>query len=357
MQALVLVGGEGTRLRPLTYDIPKPMLPVVGSPIIGRVVEWLGRYGIERVVFSLGYRADAFADFLGGEWAGIPLDYAVEPEPLDTAGAVLFGATEGGLSGERFVVVNGDVLTDLDLDVLLAFHVDHGAEATISLTPVEDPSAYGVVPTDAAGRVEAFIEKPPREEAPTNLINAGTYVLEPAVLKRIASGRRVSIEREVFPGLVADGQLYALASDAYWLDTGTPERYLQAQLDVLSGARPQVSLPEHREVDGVLLAPDAKIAGRVIGRALLGEGSRVEEDAEIENSIICEHARVERGARVVESMILPGAVIGRGARVERSIVGSAAEVGAGAHVHGLSVLGAGACVPPDSDLDSARLPE
>lgn len=356
MQALVLVGGEGTRLRPLTYDIPKPMLPVVGRPMIGRVVEWLARYGIERVVFSLGYRADAFTDFLGGEWAGVELDYAVEPEALDTAGAVLYGASKGGLLDERFIVVNGDVLTDLALDELIGFHLDHGGEATIALTPVLDPSAYGVVPTDDAGRVLAFIEKPPRDEAPTNLINAGTYVLEPGVLKRIAPGRRVSIEREVFPNLVADNELYALASDAYWLDTGTPERYLQAQLDVLSGARPLVTLPDHRVERGVLLGPGAELLGAVEGRAFLCSGARVASGATVANTIIGERARIEPGARVVGSALLGDVVVGEGAVIEDSIVGPGAVVGARASVRALSVLGANVAVDAGAVLDSARLP-
>ena len=357
MQALVLVGGEGTRLRPLTYDIPKPMLPVVGSPMIGRVVEWLARYGVERVVFSLGYRADAFTEFLGGEWAGVELDYAVEAEPLDTAGAVRFGAIAGGLTNERILVINGDILTDLDLEKLVAFHGAHGGEATISLTPVEDPSAYGVVPTDPAGRVLAFIEKPPRDEAPTNFINAGTYVLEPSVLDRIASGRRVSIEREVFPALVADGQLYAQASDTYWLDTGTPERYLQAHLDVLAGLRPEVTLPSHVERDGLLLGEDAQFEGVLRGRAFCSAASRVERGAELENSIVCEHVCIESGARLVESVVLEGARVAAGAVVERSIVGPRAVVGAAARLSSLSVVGVGYEVPAGVHLDSARLPE
>ncbi len=356
MQALVLVGGEGTRLRPLTYDIPKPMLPVVGAPMIGRVVEWLALYGVERVVFSLGYRADAFADFLGGEWAGVELDYAIEPEALDTAGAILYGASKGGLTDERFVVVNGDILTDLVLDDLLAFHESHGGMATIALTPVEDPSAYGVVPTGAGGRVLAFIEKPPRDEAPTNLINAGTYVLEPAVLGRIATGRRVSIEREVFPALVGDGQLYALASDAYWLDTGTPERYLRAQLDVLTGQRPDLRLPVHHLDGAAMIGDGARLLGAIEGPAFLGAGATVAVGATVANAVLGERASVERGARVVGSALLGGAVIGEGALVEDSIVGPGAVVGAGARVRALSVLGANVAVTPGTVLDSARLP-
>ena len=237
MDAVVLVGGEGTRLRPLTYDIPKQMLPIVGRPMIAHVVEWLGSHGVDRVVLSLGYRADAFVQaFPANRLSGVALEYAVEPEALDTAGAIRFAAGEAGVR-DTFLVLNGDIITDFDASGLVAFHRSRSAEATLALTPVPDPSSFGVVPTDADGRVTAFIEKPPAGTAPTNLINAGIYVLETSVLARIEGGRRVSIERETFPELVAAGRLYALASDAYWLDTGRPHHYLQAQLDILSSRR------------------------------------------------------------------------------------------------------------------------
>ena len=182
MKAVVLVGGEGTRLRPLTLSAPKQMLPIVGVPMIERVLGHLASHGIEEAVLSLGYLPDAFLEaYPDGRVAGMGLTYAVEPEPLDTAGAVRFAATFAGID-ETFVVVNGDVLTDLDLTTLVAFHRERGAEGTIALHPVADPSAFGVVPTDDHGRVLAFVEKPPRDEAPTNEINAGTYVLEPSVL-------------------------------------------------------------------------------------------------------------------------------------------------------------------------------
>ncbi|HLI15047.1 MAG TPA: NDP-sugar synthase [Acidimicrobiales bacterium] len=358
MIALVLVGGEGTRLRPLTYDVPKPMLPILERPMIARVVEWLALNGVERVVFSLGYRPDAFFDaFPGDTWAGVALSYAVEPEPLDTGGAIRFAATEAGVEGERLIVVNGDILTDLDVGELVAFHRAHGAEATIALTPVEDPSSYGVVPTTSEGRVLAFIEKPPRAKAPTNLVNAGTYVLEPEVLKRIDAGRRVSVEREVFPLLVAEGVLYAAASDAYWLDTGTPERYLQAHLDILRGARPAVVLPESRlAAPGVRLAAGARHDGESAGDVFLAAGARVLRGALVADSVIGSGALVGAGARVERSLLLPGACVGGGAVVEDSIVGARARLGEGAVVRAQSVLGAGVVVEAGAVLDSARLP-
>jgi mannose-1-phosphate guanylyltransferase len=228
---------------------------------------------------------------------------------LDTAGAIRFAALEAGVD-ERFVVVNGDVLTDLDVSRLVAFHADRGAEATIALTPVEDPSRFGVVPTDEDGRVTAFIEKPPPGQAPTNFINAGTYVLEPSVLDRIDSGRKVSIERETFPGLVAEGTLYALGSDAAWLDAGTPAALLAANL------------------------------------AYAGE----------DGSVVAENAKIHADARVIRSVVMDGAEIGAGALIEDSIVGSGAVVGAGARVTALSVLGDDVIVDAGAELSEARLP-
>ena len=205
--------------------------------MIEHVVAHLAEHGVDDAVLSLGYRPDAFIEaYPSGICAGVALHYAVEPEPLDTAGAIRFAAIDAGID-DTFVVLNGDVLTDFDLGKLLSRHAEASAEGTIHLTPVDDPSRYGVVPTDCEGRVEAFIEKPPRESAPSRWINAGSYVLEPSVIARIPGGRRVSIERETFPAMVADGSLYAVESDEYWIDAGTPATYLQAQLDLIDGCR------------------------------------------------------------------------------------------------------------------------
>jgi mannose-1-phosphate guanylyltransferase len=361
MLAVVLVGGEGTRLRPLTYYRPKPLLPIVEQPIIVRVVEWLAGHGIDEVVLSLAYQPDAFvAAFPDSTCAGVRLRYAVEPASgLDTAGAVAFAAREAGIAAgsEPFVVCNGDILTDLDLGELIALHRDRKAEGTIALTPVEDPSAYGVVPTDDDGRVLAFIEKPPRDEAPTNLINAGTYVLEPAVLDRVEPGRRVSIEREVFPAVVADGGLYAMASPVYWLDTGTPDRFLQAQLDVLQGRRQLASMPPAKEVaPGVHVAGGAVLDGEVTGCAFLAEGARLDAGARLADSVLGAGAHVAEGASVTRSVVFAGGRVLAGATVDDSLVGPDAVVGPGAAVGGGSVIGAGAEVPAGATLSGTRLP-
>jgi mannose-1-phosphate guanylyltransferase len=330
MQAVVLVGGFGTRLRPLTRTTPKQMLPVGNRPMIERVLEHLGAHGVTRAVLALGYRPDAFRDaYPDGRCAGVELHYAIEPEPRDTAGAIRFAAVDAAIR-ERFLVLNGDVLTDLDIGALVAAHERTGAEATLALHRVEDPSAFGVVPTDEAGRVTAFIEKPPREEAPTDLINAGTYVLEPSVLARIAPDQPVNVERVTFPAMVADGTLYALDGDAYWIDAGTPETYLAANLDLINGSRQPVEPGVH---------PDAQVDGAVVD-AVVGPG-----------------AAIGAGAVVSSSVVLAGAVIGPGARIHDAIIGARAHVGAGASLDGGTVLGDEAVVPDGTQLTGARIPE
>jgi mannose-1-phosphate guanylyltransferase len=323
MKAVVLVGGEGTRLRPLTLTIPKQMLPVGRRPMIERVLENLYRHGIDEVVLSLGYRPDAFLEaYPDGRCANVNLHYAVEAEPLDTAGAVRFAALEAGID-DTFVVINGDVLTDLDISELVHFHSERQAGATIALTPVDDPSAFGVVSTDESGRVTAFIEKPAPDEAPTNLINAGTYVLDPSVLQRIPGGRRVSIERETFPALVAEGSLYALASEADWLDVGTPAAYLQANL-------------------GYVADPD--------------ESCRLGEGAVVKESVIGSRVSLGPGSLVENSVLLNCASVGEGAEVFRSIIGPDANIGSRSVVASLSVIGEGFHVEPGARLTGQRLP-
>ena len=332
MRAVVLVGGFGTRLRPLTSDLPKQMLPIVDRPMIEHVVGHLAAHGVEEVVLSLGFLPDAFRDaYSDGRCAGIPLHYAVEPEPLDTAGAVRFAAEDAGID-EAFLVLNGDVLTDLAVDELIGFHRASGAEATVSLTPVDDPSRYGVVPTDADGRVTGFVEKPPAGAAPCNWINAGTYVFEPSVIDRIEPGRRVSVEREVFPAMADEGVLYGLRSEAYWVDTGTPETYLGVQLDLLDGVRG----PARSGVD---------------------DAAEIHPGATVRRSVIGPGAVVAEGSRVCDSVVMAGSRIGEGAVVDGSLVGRNATIGPDARVLGLSVVGHGAEVVAGEHLTGDCRPE
>ncbi len=360
MRAVVLVGGEGTRLRPLTLTAPKQMLPIVEQAMVERVLGHLAAHGIDEAILSLGYRPDAFSDaYPDGVIAGVRATYAVEPTPLDTAGAVRFAA-EFGRIDDTFVVLNGDVLTDFDISGLVAFHRERGAEGTIGLTPVDDPSGFGVVPTDPDGKVTAFIEKPPREEAPTNLINAGIYVLEPSVLDRVAPDVRVSIERETFPAMVADGTLYADGSDAYWLDTGTPDAYLRAHRDLLSGRRGGTPAPD--AVADPELGAGVWTIGQVDAvpgsatRSLLGRGSSVAPNATVTDSVVGAGAVVEDGATVADSVLLPGARVAARATVDHSIVGPGAIVGQRCVVAGVSVIGAGAVIASGTTLDGERYP-
>jgi mannose-1-phosphate guanylyltransferase len=356
MKAVVLVGGEGTRLRPLTLSAPKQMLPIVGVPMIERVLAYLGSHGVDEAILSLGYLPDAFKEaYPDGHAAGMQLTYAVEPEPLDTAGAVRFAAAFGGVD-DTFVVVNGDVLTDLDLGSLIAFHRQSEAEGTLALHPVPDPSAFGVVPTDSDGRVTAFVEKPPRDEAPTNEINAGTYILEASVLDRIASSGRVSIERDTFPAMVRDGVLFARSDNAYWLDTGTPAAYLQANRDILSGQRPGPIAPDLRDLgDGVFGQGESSIAGTVVGPSVVFPGCMVAEGARVERSVLGAGSVIEAGAVVSDSVLMEGCHVAADANVVGSILGPHATVGQRGDVRPVSVLGAGSVVASGTLVDGERV--
>ena len=356
----MLVGGFGTRLRPLTLTVPKNLVPVAGVPLIERVIARLAAHGVDRVVLSLGYRPDSFfAAFPDDTVAGVPLIYVVEPEPLDTGGAIRFAARQAGLR-DTFLVANGDVLTDLDVTELIDVHRRTGAEATIALTPVEDPSRFGVVTTGDDGRVTAFIEKPEPGTASTNLINAGTYVFEPSVLSRVPADQKVSLEREVFPALVADGTLFALASERYWLDVGLPDSYVQASTDLLDGTRgagpPTPGADRRAEGGWTLGEPVVDPGADIDDQSLLCDGCHVGPAVEARRSVIGPASRVAGGVRLEDAVLLAGAIIGEGALVERSIIGPGAVVGAGAKVTGLSVLGEGAVVAPGTSVDAARLP-
>lgn len=337
-QAVVLVGGAGTRLRPLTDTRPKPMMALVDRPFVAHQIDLLRRHGIDDVIFSCGYRPDALRAHFGDRSAeGVRFRYVVDPEPLGTAGAIK--NAEDLIDDAAFLVLNGDILTDLDLDAFTARHRETGASGTIALTPVEDPSAFGLVRLYEGGRVEAFVEKP----APADLrpgepfrINAGTYLLEPGVLDRIPAGRACSIEREVFPELADMGVLYGFPSHAYWRDIGTPASYLSAVHDVLTGAL-------H--------------TGSPTGAGYLGPGAAVDPSADVDaRSAIGGGAVVEAGARVSASTVGAGARIGEGAVVDGAIVGEGVVVGAGARlgpgviVGDRAVIAAGAVVDPSAPV-------
>jgi mannose-1-phosphate guanylyltransferase len=353
MQALVLVGGEGTRLRPLTLTQPKPAVPLVDRPFIRFMVDWLGRHGVSEVIMACGFRAEDLRASLGDEVPGGPaIRYVEEPEPLGTAGPIRLAAEEG-LLGERFLVLNGDVLTDLDLSALIASHTERRATGSLALYPVADPSSYGLVRTHPDGAVKEFLEKPDPAEIDTDLISAGAYVLERSVIDLIPAGRAVSIEREVFPRLVGAG-LYGLRLEGYWMDIGTPTRYLQASWDILEGrvttqvgARVNeagLGIDEHAEVDG---------AATVDAPALVESGATVAEGAVVgPRAVLMRDVEVGPSARVSGSVLLPGCTIGEGASVSDSILAAGVEVGAGAVIAPGSVIGENARIEPGTVLEA-----
>src|SRR5919107_1665766 len=287
MQAVILVGGEGTRLRPLTVTVPKPVVPLVDRPFIVYMLEWLRGHGVDDVILSCGFLATSVRNVLGdGSAYGVKLRFVEEPEPRGTAGALKYAEE---FLADRFLMLNGDVLTDMDLTAQVARHEATGAKGTLALVPVADPSAYGLVRVTEDGAVEGFVEKPSPDQIDTNLISAGAYVLERDVVDLIEPGRNVSIEREIWPRLVGEG-LYAFAHPkAYWLDIGTPETYLRATSDILEGF--VETAPVERIGRNCTIAPDAHVGSTaVLGDGVtIGAGSRVERAVVLQGSGIGEH--------------------------------------------------------------------
>jgi mannose-1-phosphate guanylyltransferase len=343
MQALVLAGGEGTRLRPLTLTTPKPVMPLAGQPFLSFMLDWVRRHGADEVILSCGFMSDAVRHVLGDIYDGMRLRYVVEDEPLGTAGPVRLAHDEGLLE-ERLFVLNGDVLTDIDLTAELEQHERTGARATLALHPVDDTSSYGVVPTDEEGRVEAFIEKG-GGDAPTNGINAGAYVIERDVVDAIPAGRAVSFEREVFPALVGNG-LYGYDAAGYWIDIGTPERYLESTWDLLAGRVPSRLPP--RDETGSLVYENCLLSGAHVGpQSVLGRNCSVGTDARVERSVLHDRVHVGADAAVVESVLAERVRVG-----ERARIGPGAMVGAAAVIGEDAVIGEGARVEPGAVVES-----
>ncbi len=350
LPAVILVGGEGTRLRPLTARTPKPMLPLVDRPLLAYTFEHLARHGVDRAILSCGYLPTSIESHFGDRHGVLAVSYRVEPTPLGTGGGIRFGAE--GIS-ETFVALNGDVLHGADLGAMLAFHRERGAAGTILLAPVEDPSRYGLVRCAEDGRVRAFVEKPRAEEIDTNLINAGLYVLEPGVLELIEPDRAVSIERDVFPRLVEAGSLYGFRLDGYWRDIGTPESYLDAHRDVLERNFAS-ELGNSLGSDYTLVAPDAKVAegARLVPPVYVGAGAVIETGARIGSlAVVGAGAWIGARAEIDSSVVAAGARVGEATTVVGSIVGEHADVGSDCQIRGLSVVGPGARVGEGNMLD------
>jgi mannose-1-phosphate guanylyltransferase len=328
MQALILAGGEGTRLRPLTGNIPKPVVPLAGRPHILYVIDWLRLHGVNDVIVSCAHLAAEVRESLEELETGVRMRFVVEPDARGTAGAIKFAEAE---LGERFFVLNGDMLCDLDLGALLSQHESTGARATIALYPVEDPSAYGLVHRSDDGEIEEFLEKPSPEQIDTDEINAGAYLLERSVLDEIPPDADVSIEREIFPKLVGNG-LYGRRLDGYWLDIGTPQRYLQANWDILE-RRVDTVVGERMQDGGLLVSPEADVDGAaaVEAPALIEDGVEVAAGATVgPRAVLGAGGTVAEGALVTGSVLLPGCSVGAGARLRDAILSPGVRIAPGA---------------------------
>jgi mannose-1-phosphate guanylyltransferase len=339
MKAIILVGGEGTRLRPLTYSVVKPMVPVANRPFIEHVILKLAAHGINDIVLAMGYKPDSiFSYFRDGAGPGIKLTYSLEEKPLGTAGAV---KNAGGHVEDTFFVLNGDTFSDIDYTEMLALHRRNKARATIALSHVDDPTRFGVIETDGEGRVRAFIEKPGWDKVTSHWINAGVYILEPSVLDCIPAGEFFMFEKGVFPPMLERGEaVFAYASKEYWIDMGRPSQYHQLNRDLLQG---RCSSPLHKTGDiiigqGCAVHPTARISGPVViggncsigedtiisGPAVIGRNCSMGKNAVIENSVLWDNISVGAGACVIGSIIASGAKIEDNARLEDLTVNQSA---------------------------------
>jgi mannose-1-phosphate guanylyltransferase len=350
VQAVVLVGGEGTRLRPLTFETPKPMVPIMNVPFLERTLRRLKEAGIDDVILPAGYLPEAITSYFGdGTSLGLNIRYVIEAVPLGTAGALK--NVEQYIDGP-FFVLNGDVLTSLDLRAMLDYHRAKGGIAKMHLIRVEDPSPFGVVVHDANGRIERFVEKPKREDAASNEINAGTYILDRSILDLIPAGRPVSIERETFPELIASGRaLYAYTTDDYWIDLGRPEAYLDAHRHIFDGdmplATPEIDGPGRETIPASAVRPPVYI----------GHDCHVAPDAVVgPYTVLGDGCEVQSGAVVADSLLWDDVTIETGAELNWTIVASRARIGAGARIGRGSVIGHGARIPAGAQVeDNARI--
>ncbi|MFE9435701.1 sugar phosphate nucleotidyltransferase [Streptomyces sp. NPDC006640] len=341
-EAILLVGGRGTRLRPLTVHTPKPMVPAAGVPFLTHQLARARAAGVEHIVLATSYLAEVFEPYFGdGSSLGLHLEYVTEEEPLGTGGAIRNVASRlHSGPDEPVLIFNGDILTGLDIPALVSTHETTGADVSLHLTRVEDPRAFGLVPTDSTGRVTAFLEKPQTpEEIVTDQINAGAYVFRRSVIDTIPEGRPVSVERETFPELLATGaHLQGMVDSTYWLDLGTPQAFVRGSADLVLGRAPSPAVPgrcgDRLVLPMATVAPDAKLTG---------------------GTVVCEGARIGEGARISGSTILAGAVVEPGAVVTDSLVGLGARIGERTILTG-AVIGDGATVGPDNELrDGVRI--
>ena len=330
LEAIMLVGGRGTRLRPLTLSAPKPLLPTAGVPFLAHQLARAAESGVTHVVLATSYRAEMFTEAFGdGARFGLSIDYVYESEPLGTGGGIRNAASRlRGRPDDAVVVLNGDVLSAHDVPAQVDLHRKKEAAVTLHLVEVDDPSRYGCVPTDAAGRVTAFLEKTPNPV--TNRINAGCYIFRRSVIDQIPAGQVVSVERETFPGLIRAGAVVmGYAESAYWLDVGTPEAFVRGSCDLVLGRMPSTAVPGPCG-ESLLLADVTLAAGaRLSGGTVAGAGSAVGAGTVVRGSVIFDEATVGAGAVVTGSIVGRGATIADGVVLDGVVIGDGAFVGSG----------------------------
>lgn len=337
MKAVVLVGGEGTRLRPLTETVPKPLLPLIDRPILDHVLDQLVAHGVGEVLMSSPYLEDTFQPFIDARAGEPTIVWITEREALGTGGAIV--SVVERLGDEPFFALNGDILTDLDLTAMLESHRARAASVTIASHHVEDSRAFGLLVTDRTGRITEFREKP-TDRVP-GAINAGTYVLDPSTLRAWPAGTNTSIEEEIFPALIRDGAaVFGFETDAYWLDLGTPEQYLRAHVDLLEGRVRGSSYSAPWVGEGTSIDPTARV-GRTVA---IGRGARIGPDARLDEAVLMAGASVEAGALVERSIVGARGVVGVGAALVDSVLGDGVEVSPGVRLDGVR-LGSGAPRP------------
>lgn len=353
MQAVILVGGEGTRLHPLTFDLPKPMVPICGRPFMEYQLELLGKFGVHEVIFSLGYKWKVFEEHFqeGSSW-DMRLHYVVEESPLGTGGAIK--NVEHLLDGKTFLVLNGDVLSPFDLGSIVDFHKNKGSKCTIALTPVDNPSLYGVVEMDEGQRILKFTEKPDPPNIPSNQINAGLYVMEPEILSFMEPDRVYSIERQIFPKMLDEKiPLYGFHHEGYWMDIGNPFKYLSANKDVLLGLV-NGHMEKGREIikgENVLISSKAKL----LPPLWIGNGARIEDDASVIGpAVIGRGCIIGKGSTVREALLWDDAIVGESCLLDGCLVGRSSMIQDEARIGSLAVLGSGSLIEKGMMVEPGR---
>jgi mannose-1-phosphate guanylyltransferase len=354
LKGVILAGGKGTRLRPLTYTRAKPMLPLVNKPFMEYFIQRLKSFGIDEIILSTGYLPGDFSHYFGnGERFGVDLRYVTEDAPLGTCGAVK--NVEKYLDDEPFCVFNGDILTGLDLKDMISYHKEKKADITISLVPVEDPTAYGLVPIDSEGKVKEFLEKPSQDEIVTNLINAGTYIIERHILRHVPEGENYSFERELFPKVLKLGyKIYGFVSDAYWLDVGTPEKYMAAHIDILDRKVP-FDFPDKRVYPNIYIGERSKYSKEnlPVGPIVIGNNTELAQGVQVMPfSIIGSNCRISEGASIGGSIIFDNCKIGRNCIIKNSIIASGVVIGENVRVEGNSIIGDNTTIESNNTLDN-----